>query len=140
MYEEDNTLDERTMIGQRIYDLRVDRDIQQGELAAAVKLNQSVLNRIEKGTRAARDREVRDIALYFGISADDLLGIPHQPGGIVLSPVERRIIERFRCLDHRGKSMIRHAVENEYDYLLDEREAAKEREKGPSSKDEDSPF
>lgn len=67
-----------TGIGRRIYDLRIERDIQQGELANAVHIHQSVLNRIEKGSRPARDTEIRDIALYFGVSADTLLGI-HQP-------------------------------------------------------------
>lgn len=68
-----------TGIGRRIYDLRIERDIQQGELANAVHIHQSVLNRIEKGSRPARDAEIRDIALYFGVSADTLLGIPHTP-------------------------------------------------------------
>lgn len=66
-----------TGIGRRIYDLRIERDIQQGELANAVHIHQSVLNRIEKGSRPARDTEIRDIALYFDVSADMLLGLPH---------------------------------------------------------------
>jgi len=64
-------------IGQRIYDLRIERDIQQGELARAVHLHQSVLNRIEKGLRPARDDEIRRIALHFGVSADYLLDLPN---------------------------------------------------------------
>ena len=63
-------MEDETNIGQRSQDLRVERDVQQGELAEAVHLHQSDLNRIEKGTRPARDREVRDIALYFAVSAD----------------------------------------------------------------------
>lgn len=65
-----------SVIGQRIYDLRVEKNIQQGELAKAVHIHQSVLNRIERGTRPARDTEIRDIAIYFGVSADTLLAIP----------------------------------------------------------------
>lgn len=62
-------------IGQRIFDLRVERDLQQGELAVAVGLNQSVLNRIEKGTRPAKAAEIRMLAQYFGVSSDTILGI-----------------------------------------------------------------
>lgn len=60
-------------IGQRIFDLRVERDVQQGELARAVGLHQSVLNRIEKGTRPAKAAEIRELALTFDVSADMLL-------------------------------------------------------------------
>lgn len=62
-------------IGQRIYDLRIEHDIQQGELAKAIGLHQSVLNRIEKGTRPARDCEISALASYFQVSSDYLLGI-----------------------------------------------------------------
>ena len=44
---------ENCNIGQRIYDLRIEHDIQQGELARAIHLHQSVLNRIERGLRPA---------------------------------------------------------------------------------------
>lgn len=68
-------MDDSTAIGRRIYDLRVEKDIQQGELAHAVSIHQSVLNRIEKGTRPIRDTELRDIALFLEVSSDYLLGI-----------------------------------------------------------------
>ncbi len=66
-------------IGQRIYDLRIEHDIQQGELAKAIGLHQSVLNRIEKGTRPARDLEISALATYFQVSSDYLLGINIRP-------------------------------------------------------------
>lgn len=65
--------EEISKIGQRIYDLRVERDIQQGELASAINIHQSVLNRIEKGTRPARDLEIVALANFFKVSADYLL-------------------------------------------------------------------
>lgn len=122
-------MEDGTNIGQRIYDLRVERDIAQGTLADAVHLHQSVLNRIEKGTRPARDREVRDIALFFGVSADELLGLPpRQTDELRLTPIERHLLEKFRFLDRRGQSMVRHTIENEYDFLLDE-QAEREQQK-----------
>ena len=66
-------------IGQKIYDLRIEHDIQQGELAKAIGLHQSVLNRIEKGTRPARDCEISALASYFQVSSDYLLGINITP-------------------------------------------------------------
>lgn len=123
-------MEDETNIGQRIYDLRVERDIAQGTLADAVHLHQSVLNRIEKGTRPARDREVRDIALYFGVSADELLGMPPRAADDAhLSPLERHLLEKFRFLDRRGQTLVRHTIENEYDFLLDEQAETQEQQK-----------
>lgn len=65
-------------IGQRIYDLRIEHDVQQGELSKAIGLQQSVLNRIEKGTRPARDTEIISISRYFNVCTDYLLGITQQ--------------------------------------------------------------
>ena len=73
MQEAKNMAEEISKIGQRIYDLRVERDIQQGELASAINIHQSVLNRIEKGTRPARDLEIVALANFFKVSADYLL-------------------------------------------------------------------
>ncbi|MCI7611474.1 MAG: helix-turn-helix domain-containing protein [Selenomonadaceae bacterium] len=65
-------------IGQRIYDLRIEHDVQQGELSKAIGLHQSVLNRIEKGNRPARDTEIISISRYFNVCTDYLLGITQQ--------------------------------------------------------------
>ena len=131
-------------IGQRIYDLRVERDTQQGELAQAIGMNQSVLNRIEKGTRPARDREIRSIALYFGITTDNLLSMPQQerqeeksksvPAGQVLPFPEHRtehieentartqeeieLLLTFRKLDARGQETMLDAVRNQLRYAI----------------------
>ena len=107
-----------TNIGRRIYDLRIERDINQGELANAIHLNQSVLNRIEKGTRPARDQEVRDLALFFHVSADTLLGLPTiaapQPQ---LTTDEHRLLTHYRALDERGKLNVAETARREFGYL-----------------------
>ena len=115
-------------IGRRIYDLRVERDVQQGELAAAIHLNQSVLNRIEKGVRPARALELRAIALYFRVTVDDLLGIPPARGSLRLTPTERRLLEKFRALDARGRSAARRTIESEYDFLQEEESEAQKKD------------
>ncbi len=120
-------------IGQRIFDLRIEHDIQQGELAQAIHLNQSVLNRIEKGTRPARDREIRAIALFFQVSADHLLGLANDPGhddtpctrltpvrdaaSPYLLPEESLLIKKYRALDLRGKHAVNETIDHEYNYI-----------------------
>ncbi len=113
-------------IGQRIYDLRIEQDIQQGELARAIHLHQSVLNRIEKGLRPARDEEIRLIALHFGVSADYLLGLPAPgqskipvsanltpAGQTITNEQEFTLLKKFRALDERGKRAVMDTAERE---------------------------
>lgn len=112
-----------SVIGQRIYDLRIEKNIQQGELAKAVHIHQSVLNRIERGTRPARDTEIRDIAIYLGVSADTLLAIPtvsvqRDLSSQEISPSEFALIEKYRVLDARGKCAVEDTANREYQYVL----------------------
>ena len=59
--------------GERIKRAREDKDILQQELATAINMNVSVLNRIEKGTRPIRDDELVRIARALQVSTDYLL-------------------------------------------------------------------
>ena len=118
-------------IGQRIYDLRIERDIQQGELANAIGLHQSVLNRIEKGSRPARDIEIAAIASFLQVSSDYLLGLtpvqqeaqaqpPQEQNSTFqkdLNPQEQNLIQIFRQLDNRGQHTVLDTLQREYDYV-----------------------
>ncbi|WP_295917118.1 helix-turn-helix transcriptional regulator [uncultured Anaerovibrio sp.] len=106
-------------IGDQIVELRQTHKIQQGELAKAINIHQSVLNRIEKGLRPARDEEIRDIAIYFDISADTLLSIPHQNSiaTFELSNDEISMLQKFRELDDRGREAVVSTITREYRYV-----------------------
>lgn len=119
-----NSLD--THIGRRIFDLRVERDIQQGELARAVGLHQSVLNRIEKGTRPAKAAELYAIAMFFTVSADLLLGITKTSPIFSLakaaeanpfSSSEKALLNDFRRLDERGQATVRQTIRHELQFV-----------------------
>ena len=60
--------------GKKIVELREARDMNQTELAQALEINRSVLNRIEQGTRPIRDDELKKLADYFHVTTDELLG------------------------------------------------------------------
>lgn len=62
-------------IGKRIVYLRELRGWSQREIADRLKLNVSVMNRIESGERPVRDQEIANIAMVLGTTSDDLLGI-----------------------------------------------------------------
>lgn len=119
-------------IGQRIYDLRIERDIQQGELATAIGIHQSVLNRIEKGSRPARDNEIIAIATCLHVTSDYLLGLSPKRHAHAAAPntekmlsislsalntQERHLIQTFRLLDSRGQSTVLDTLEREFSYV-----------------------
>ena len=62
------------LVGERIRNTREDMDMLQQELADAVKINVSVLSRIEKGARQIRDDELVKIADKLHVTTDYLLG------------------------------------------------------------------
>ncbi len=65
-------------IGARIIHLREQKGWSQRELAHQLELNVSVMNRIEKGERPVKDRELDKIATVLQVSADYLLGRQEQ--------------------------------------------------------------
>lgn len=134
-------MDKESPIGQRIYDLRIERDIQQGELANAVGLHQSVLNRIEKGSRPARDTEIAAIASFLQVSSDYLLGLaamqtglanpnplpnalPHSPFSTNITHDEQKLLQIFRQLDLRGQNTVLDILHREYDYVKPQKKDA----------------
>ncbi|MBR2214394.1 MAG: helix-turn-helix domain-containing protein [Selenomonadaceae bacterium] len=64
--------------GERIKNVREDRDILQQEMADAIGMNVSVLSRIENGTRQVRDDELVKIADKLNVTTDYLLGRDNQ--------------------------------------------------------------
>lgn len=60
--------------GRRIAQLREEKGLSQLEFAHKVNINNSVMNRIEKGIRPIRDDELIAISKCLGVSIDYLLG------------------------------------------------------------------
>lgn len=80
-------------IGQRIVNLREEKGLSQIELATLVKINRSVMNRIERGLRAVRDDELVAIANCLGVSTDYILtGRVLDGGHGVKIPVLGRVV------------------------------------------------
>lgn len=65
---------DQNRIGSRIVKARENSNLTQLELAEKTYINKSVLNRIEKGTRPARDVELLAISDATNVSVDYLLG------------------------------------------------------------------
>ena len=89
---------------ERIRELRKARDVTQQELADAIKMNQSVVNRIERGTRPIRDDELKELARFFNVSTDYLLGNYGQIS--TYDDKERQLVNLYRVLNDADKQHI----------------------------------
>lgn len=62
------------LLRKNIINLRESRNWSQAELARRLKMNNTILNKIETGNRKVSSFELDQIAEIFGVSADYLLG------------------------------------------------------------------
>ena len=92
-------------VSTRVSNLRKDCDLTQKELSDKIGMNQSVLNRIEKGTRPLRDDELVAIADFFNVSADYLLG-RRSASSDSLSNEQKKLLKGFEELNSGGKKVI----------------------------------
>ena len=65
-------------IGQRIRELREQRDIKQEKLAEILNINKATLSRIERGeTKTVGSDILMALAEHFNVSVDFLVGFKH---------------------------------------------------------------
>ena len=62
-------------IGDRIRELRVDRDLTQANIANILKTSQSYYSEYELGKRAIPIQHIITLCLFYGVSADYILGL-----------------------------------------------------------------
>ena len=62
------------ILRKNIINFREERDWSQAELARRIKMNNTALNKIEKGTRKVSSAELEALASVFNVSPDYLLG------------------------------------------------------------------
>ena len=86
----------------KLYDLRKKHNLSQTELGEVFGISQSVINRMELGTRPIRGNELKMFADFFGVTTDYLLGNDAAP----LPAGESRLLELFRALPDSGKQAL----------------------------------
>lgn len=92
-------------VSSKIVELRERSGLNQKELAENLKMNRSVLNRIENGTRPVRDDELTIFADYFNVSADYLLG-RESTKAPVLSDEQTTVLNSFDSLNSAGRNAL----------------------------------
>lgn len=94
--------EEQIKIGRRIAELRESKNISQTELASRININRSVLNRIELGTRPARDLELKGIANVLDVSTDYLVGNTDNPNS---ADDDMNTVNLDKALSEEGMAM-----------------------------------
>ena len=61
---------------ERIKNLRIDHDMTQAQLADLLETGQSYYAKYENGHRPLPIERLRDLCIYYNVSADYILGLP----------------------------------------------------------------
>lgn len=116
------------LVGERIRNTREDMDMLQQELADAVKINVSVLSRIEKGARQIRDDELVKIADKLHVTTDYLLGRTDDarpletslappaapPSTPALTLQEQDLLRKYRVLTPASRDAVNAVIDTYY--------------------------
>ncbi|GIO20749.1 transcriptional regulator [Oceanobacillus oncorhynchi subsp. incaldanensis] len=110
--------------GQRIIQLRSQRNWTQKELAKRVNMNVSVMNRIESGERPIKGDELTAIADTLKVTADYLLGRAEEAPSSAADQ-ENGLIQHIQKISPDAEAMLRdmavltsEEIKDVYDYML----------------------
>lgn len=100
--------------------LRQEKQITQKQLAYACKLSPQCICNLEQGTRNPTGSTIRTLAVYFGVSADYLLGLEDDFGvrtttvpavmGDSYSADEHKLVGDYRDLNPAGKRLVNETI------------------------------
>ena len=63
-------------IGEKLKELRIDKDLTQTNIANILKTSQSYYSEYELGKRAIPIQHIITLCLFYGVSEDYILGLP----------------------------------------------------------------
>lgn len=96
------------MIGERLNELRKDMGITQDDLAKALSLTKFTISSYEKDKSTPCDEIKVQIAKYFNVSLDYLLGLVSEPHSFIR---DRNVVELPKILSEADKREIREYIE-----------------------------
>lgn len=97
---------------ERFKSLRIESNLTQEELALRLNVSKGAIGNYESGTRIPRTEDLEDIADFFNVETDYLLGRTNNRPDFTLE--ERWIIECYRNADNDTKTGIK-AILRRYD-------------------------
>lgn len=95
------------MLQKRMKELRLQRGLTQNEPAAVLRTSREAYSMYENGKRQLSCQALIQLAQFYGVTTDYLLGITDEPsGGPKLTSDEERLLDLFRGCDQRGKRAV----------------------------------
>lgn len=104
------------VLQQRLTELRNDKGLSQKELAKNIGASDSAICFWENGVNEPKATYIYQMAQYFDVSADYLLGLEDETGARPSAPMgaelphysaeERKLIENYRELNASGKNLV----------------------------------
>lgn len=70
------TMEDTMQIGNKLRELREDKDMTQTEIARVLDIDQSYYSKYENGIRPIPTWHLKTLCLFYGVSADYILGLP----------------------------------------------------------------
>ena len=93
------------MVSERLKFLRNSRSISQKDFAQALKVSQQTIASWEVGRTEPSNLALKEIADYFGVTTDYLLG-RDVSGGVFLSKTQALLLKIFDMLNNEGQDLI----------------------------------
>jgi transcriptional regulator with XRE-family HTH domain len=84
-------------IGEKIKDLRKEKGINQQEIADLIGMHRSNYSKIENGQRELSVSALSNIASFFDLSTDQLMGEPDFPSEVKVA--DKTIMEKVKMID-----------------------------------------
>lgn len=92
------------MLQKRMKELRLQRGLTQNEPAGVLRISREAYSMYENGKRQLSCQGLMQLAEYYGVTADYLLGLTDDPDGAPkLTDDEEKLLDHFRSCDQRGK-------------------------------------
>ena len=95
------------MLQQRMKELRIQRGLTQNDPAGVLKTSREAYSMYENGKRQLSCQGLIQLAEYYGVTTDYLLGLSDSPEGPPkLTEDEEKLLDHFRGCDQRGKRTV----------------------------------
>lgn len=95
------------MLTERLKILRKNAGLNQQDLAENIHISREAYSMYENGHRQPPHETLVDLARYYNVSVDCLLGLTDQPDlPLTLTEEEFKLLSEFRALDRRGKGSV----------------------------------
>lgn len=118
--------------GKRLTELRNKLGLSQEQMADELGVKRSTYAKWEKDTNQPT-RKLKDIAAYFRVSTDYILGrtdtpnaspAPSTAAAPPITPQDRELLRKYHELDQRGRQAVLDTIEREHSYTAPKAEDA----------------